>query len=361
MEVYEKTITIARDLTAVSAKIQGENFLKASAGDQVTYHMATFNAAGTPLKTADVNWSLESDVTGIELSGEGQNAVLKISDSAALPLDLTIKAKTGSFEDSLLVHVYDENSLPASINNKAEYYLPFEKDLKDAKGHELSVQGSDIQITEAGNFGNGATFTKGSYIDFGHEDLANSSIAFSIRSNYFSNVNDPCVVANKNWDVWDGSGFTFAYAMGRRDTWKNRLSYRTASGSDFFVSQTDSHWNDIVLSFDTDNDKYLYAMGRRDTWKNRLSYRTASGSDFFVSQTDSHWNDIVLSFDTDNDKYLFYVNGRLQDSVTTTDFVEDWKNGGFDGSTLNWAMTVQVTMDQTPVRTVNIPIPWAIS
>ena len=288
-ETYEKTVEITRDIQPVRASIKGDDVLSVKAGESSLheYSLALYNQHNVPVANDAVNWKITSSSEGISLLKQGQHTELRVSSDAELPAEVTLEAACGEWKDSMHIHVIEEGSLPAQIMDKAEYYLPFEEDLQDVNGHALSVQGDDISLTEDGGLGNGAVFTKGSYIDFGKTDLSNASIAFSIRSDHFTGVKDPCILGNKNWDPWEGSGFTFAYSMNSKDTYKNRLAYRSASGKDLFVSHTDGRWNDIVLSFETDHDAYR-----------------------------------------------IYVDGELQDSVTTDGFVEDWQNGCFDGSTL---------------------------
>ena len=287
-EEYEKVIKIVRDTKIVRTKLSGDSIIVKDGPMVVDFSLGLYNGKNVPINIDDkIEWSMDQEIKGIDIVGSSQNIQLHVDETVVTPCTFVLKAKYLDFEEEMKIQVIKKGELPVEIMNKADYFFPFENDLNDVNQHNVIQNGENISITNDGVLSNGATFTKGSYLDLGLVDLSNKSIAFSVRSNYFTGVQDPCIMANKNWDPWAGSGFTFAYSMNSKNTYKNRLAYKSSGGKDLFVSHEDGKWNDIVLSFDTAHDMY------------RL-----------------------------------YVDGKLQDEIETQNFVENWQNGGFDGSTL---------------------------
>lgn len=204
---------------------------------------------------------------------------MTVAANVASGTTFTVKAEYKGLVAQKEITVQKRSELPADIKAAIETKVTFDDGIKAEIGVTPTLTGP-ISYSN-GIRGKSGVFTNGNYLDFGNYDLKNKTILFTLKSNSFTAVKDPVVIANKNWNDGNAKGFVLAYVWNEPTKFKNRI----ADGS----QKTDK--------------TFTYAP--------------------------KTWNNIALVFDSTGNSYKAYMNGEEIVSFDTAGYAVNWENGGY--------------------------------
>lgn len=254
--------------TDVSArKSYGVTFKKLS-GEEMT------------VQPGDIHWSV-TGAQGITLpeNATGASAIVTVAANVASGTTFTLKAEYKGLIAQKEITVQKRPELPADIKAAIETKVTFDDGIKAEIGTTPTLTGP-ISYSD-GIRGKSGVFTNGNYLDFGNYDLKNKTILFTLKSNSFTGVKDPVVIANKDWNNGNAKGFVWAYAWNEATKFKNRI----ADGS----QKTDKTF----------------------------------------TYTPKTWNNVALVFDSTGNSYKAYMNGEEIAAFNTVGYAANWENGGY--------------------------------
>lgn len=272
----EQTLTGTGEITG-DAKI-----IKTDVSARKSYGVTFKKLSGEEMvvQPEDIHWSV-AGAQGITLpeNATGASTTVTVAANVASGTTFTVKAEYKGLVAQKEITVQKRSELPADIKAAIETKVTFDDGIKAEIGVTPTLTGP-ISYSN-GIRGKSGVFTNGNYLDFGNYDLKNKTILFTLKSNSFTAVKDPVVIANKNWNDGNAKGFVLAYAWNEPTKFKNRI----ADGS----QKTDK--------------TFTYAP--------------------------KTWNNIALVFDSTGNSYKAYMNGEEIVSFDTAGYAVNWENGGY--------------------------------
>ena len=266
-----------------SGEIKGESYLIQNGADLQSSYEAVFRKpSGEELAVQEdaVIWSVE-DAEEIRLpeNAVGLETTVTVAPTVPSGTVFTLKANYKGIVAQKEVTVMARAALPDSVLQAVETKITFDNGIDAEIGTTPTVSGS--MAYGEGIRGKSGVFTKGNYLDFGNVDLKNKSIVFTLKSNRFTGVKDPVILANKDWNSASGAGFVYAYAWNRTSDYKTRIG----DGSEY---------QDVTFPY-----------------------------------TGQEWLNVALIFNTEQGKYDVYLDGDLVESFDTSGFETGWQNGAY--------------------------------
>lgn len=204
------TITVSKNVVADRLVIAGDaEIIKPDGAVQKTYTAKWTDAGGAEATITDpenITWSL-TGAAGIQINGAatGKTITVDIPENISVGKTFTLTADYKTFQGTLKVAIAPNREIPQAILDKVETQMEFDGNLDMVKGTKPTLKGT--MTYQDGVTGKGAVFTYGNYLDFSNYNLANKTILFSLKSNKFTGVQDPCIWGNKNWKDANPKGF----------------------------------------------------------------------------------------------------------------------------------------------------------
>lgn len=201
-------------------------------------------AEATITDPENITWSL-TGAAGIQINGAatGKTITVDIPENISVGKTFTLTADYKTFQGTLKVAIAPNREIPQAILDKVETQMEFDGNLDMVKGTKPTLKGT--MTYQDGVTGKGAVFTYGNYLDFSNYNLANKTILFSLKSNKFTGVQDPCIWGNKNWKDANPKGFCFAYAYNTSSSFKSRIADGTQK-SDVTFNYAPQYWSNYA-------------------------------------------------------------------------------------------------------------------
>ncbi len=321
------TLEIVKDTAPASAKIIGKHaVLKLPNGTQESYRVEFYNQYGMVLESvSDHTWSLEDNTSGASIEGNNTDntVTVKVPAEAAADSGFTLKMQGAGQTVTQEVRLVSKGVLPADLAGKIENKLSFEGNTMVDSGGTIVPEVIGGLSYQEGVQGQAGLFTDGNYIDLGKYDLAGKTITMAFQSISFTGVQDPAILANKDWNKADEQGFLFAYCYNTQDKFRSRVGNGNANET-VDVKYQQGTW--MTLGFTLEQEAYcIYLDGqlveRRAlsdwpaNWMTSGTYSLKLGND----------GTGAYKFNSDEDsKYQFLVdNFTIFDSILSQQEMEE--------------------------------------
>ena len=247
-------LEVVKDTAVHMATIVGKRaVLKKPSALQETYRVEFRNQNGTILKNVtDHNWSIESE-NGATISGSntGDTVIVNIPEDADEESTYTLKMQGAGFTETISARLINKGVIPANLKGKVENKISFEDTTDvDAGGSITPTVNGGITYKE-GVQGKAGSFTNGNYIDFGNYNLAGKTITMAFQSEDFTGVQDPAILANKDWNQANEKGFLFAYCYNQLDKFRSRVGSGSANETLTFDYEI-GEWMTLAFTFEQD-------------------------------------------------------------------------------------------------------------
>lgn len=248
-------LEIIKDMTPTEAVIIGKRaILKTPLDTQETYSVEFRNQSGTALDGIACQWSIETDDNnGATISGSSTDraVTVNIPGDAEAESTFTLKIQGAGFTETITTRLVNKGVIPANLTGKVENKLSFDDTYAVEEGGTITPTVSGGLTYSEGVQGKAGLFTNGNYVDLGNYDLAGKTITMAFQSMDFTAVQDPAILANKDWNQANEKGFLLAYCYNQPEQFRSRVGNGSANETITF-DYNRGQWMTLAFTFEQD-------------------------------------------------------------------------------------------------------------